>query len=375
MPLPHTVVTLKQVAEAAGVSLACVSYALRHDSKISADTRQRVAAAAAHLGYRPNPRVASLMAHIRRRDPRTAGERIAFVWVHTSRTQSQRDPFLRQVFAGARHRLEQTGFAIEQFWTTDPGMTDARLEQILRTRGIVGVVLSPIVTGESALTLDWDWRHFAPAVIGNVTWTPELHHAGHHHYLALRMVLNELAQLGCTAPVALIEATSNERAKQAWSAAFLTSGGDFTAAAQRVRIVSGAGEPGLADWVAARRPDALIVSETSLLAAPRLAAWVRQHRIPTVTLYWSNSTPKGIGGVDQCYDRVAAHAVDLVVAQLNSNEFGVPDLPRIMLFPGRWVAPRIATGPTARPARSPKPSLAAGTATRPRRGASARSAA
>ena len=60
-----------------------------------------------------------------------------------------------------------------------------------------------------------------------------------------------------------------------------------------------------------------------------------------VTLYWSRTTPRGVGGVDPGYDRIAAHAVDLVVAQLHSNEFGVPDLPRIMLFPGRWVPPRL----------------------------------
>ena len=42
VPAPRTVVTLKQVADAAGVSLACVSYALRQDSKITAATRERV---------------------------------------------------------------------------------------------------------------------------------------------------------------------------------------------------------------------------------------------------------------------------------------------------------------------------------------------
>jgi hypothetical protein len=39
---------------------------------------------------------------------------------------------------------------------------------------------------------------------------------------------------------------------------------------------------------------------------------------------------------------VAAHAVDLVVAQLNNNECGVPEVPGMMLFPGRWVAARRA---------------------------------
>ena len=57
------VITLKDVAERAGLSLATVSYALRQHPKIPVETRERAAAAARELGYRPNPRVASLMAH------------------------------------------------------------------------------------------------------------------------------------------------------------------------------------------------------------------------------------------------------------------------------------------------------------------------
>jgi LacI family transcriptional regulator len=341
MSSPHPAVTLKQIAEAAGVSLACVSYALRHHGKIPAATRDHVHATAKRLGYRPNPRVASLMAHIRRGHAEPRGERIAFLWVHTTRAQSRRIAFLRQSFLGARLRAEQMGFGLEEFWTSDPGMTDQRLEEILRARGIVGVVLSPIATGESGLTLKWDWRHFAAAVIGNVTWTPELHHAGHHHYLAMRMALLELAKLGRTNPVALIDAKTSERAKHAWEAAFLTFGGDARAAADRVRLVRDPADHDLAGWVGQHRPDVLIVSETSILAAPGLAAIIRQQRIPVITLYWSKATPKGIGGIDQGYDRIAGHAVDLVLAQLNSNEFGAPDLPRIMLFPGRWIPPSL----------------------------------
>ena len=338
---PHAeVITLKDVAARAGLSLATVSYALRQHPKIPVETRELVAAAARELGYRPNPRVASLMAHIRGSQSRSHQERLAFVWVHTGRAEARQNPFLKLVFAGARERARQMGFVLEEFWTSDAGMTDQRLEQILRARGIVGVVLSPIATGERSLTLDWDWRHFAAAAIGNVTWTPELHHAGHHHYLAMRLALEELGKLGHQRPAALIEAKSSGRAKHAWEAAFLTYGGDARAAAERVRLVADPRDPGLAAWVRSVGPDTLIVSETGLLMAPGLAAEVRRRRLRVATLYWSRTDSAGLCGVDQSHDQIAAHAVDLVAAQLNSNEFGVPAFPRLMLFPGRWVAPR-----------------------------------
>lgn len=333
------VVTLKEIAERARVSLATVSYALRHDPKIPEATRDVVATAARELGYRPNPRVASLMAHIRGAQARPHTERIAFVWVHTSRRTSSRDPYMRLVFAGAKRRAEQAGFHLEEFWTTDEGMTDRRLQDILRARGIVGVVLSPVTTAESSLELDWDWDLFATAVIGNVTWTPELHHAGHHHYLAMRMVLVELGKLGCRRPVALIEPTSNERAKRAWEAAFLTHCGAPSRARALVRVPALAERPGVVKWVKESDADALIVSTVDLLETPGLRALCRRRGWPIATLYWSAELPREIGGIDQRYDRVAAHAIDLVVAQLNNNERGPPDLPSMILFPGRWVAP------------------------------------
>ncbi len=342
------VVTLKDVAARVRLSLATVSYALRQNPKIPAETRELVLTVARELGYRPNPRVASLMAHIRGAQSRPHTECIAFVWVHTSRRTSQRDPFMRLVFAGAKMRAEQAGFRLEQFWTNDDGMTDRRLQDILRARGIVGVVLSPVTTAESALALDWDWSLFATAVIGNVTWTPELHHAGHHHYLAMRMVLRELAKLGAMRPAVLIEPTSNERAKRAWEAAFLTHFAAPSKARSLVRVTVAEEQRELAGWLRASDADALIVSTAELLTVRGVSEVSRRRKWPIATLYWSAELPPEIGGIDQRYDRVAAHAVDLVVAQLNNNECGPPELPSMILFPGRWVPPATAPGATGR---------------------------
>jgi LacI family transcriptional regulator len=177
------VITLQQIARAAGCSVATVSYALRDDPRIRPETRTQVQTVATQLGYRPNPRFSALMAHIRRSRPVASGERIAFLWVHTPRAESAKDPFLQRVFLGAKMRAEALGYGLEQFWTAERGMTDRRLSQVMKSRGIVGLLLSPVMH-EAEVTLDLDWSSFAPAVIGNARWNPELHHAGHHHYLA-----------------------------------------------------------------------------------------------------------------------------------------------------------------------------------------------
>jgi LacI family transcriptional regulator len=338
--------TLKQIADRARVSRATVSYALRNHPKIPRETREHIQTVARALGYRPNPRVAGLMAHIRRGRARPFGERIAFVWVHTTREEAQRSAFLRAVIAGARARAEQGGYAIEEFWTSDPGMSDTRLQKILRARGIVGVVLSPVTTAETSLTLDWDWSVFAAAVIGNVTWSPELHHAGHHHYQGMRMCLAELAKLGCTRPAAIVDEPTHERAKRAWEGAFLAHHPVVNEARQLWALQRKGEKCDHAAWLRAAKPDALIVSTTELLSLPGLRSAARARSLPIVTLHWQNEA-RAIGGVDQCYGRVAAHAVDLVSGQLNLNELGPPDLPRIMLFTGTWVPPGKGAAPRA----------------------------
>jgi LacI family transcriptional regulator len=301
---------------------------------------------AAQLGYRPNPRFSALMSHIRRSRPVAAGERIAFVWVHTPRAESAKDPFLQRVFLGAKARAEALGYGLEQFWTAERGMTDRRLSQVMKSRGIVGLLLSPVMH-EAEVTLDLEWSSFAPAVIGSARWNPELHHAGHHHYLAMRMALEKLAAAGYRRPLAILEADVNERARRAWEAAFAVFHPSRAAAAELLWIGLPEDRRAIARRLKASRPDALVVSAQGILEQME-ALGVRPPRgAPVVSLHWVPTAPE-IGGVDQSYDLVAANAVDLVVSQLNGNETGVPPWPRMLLFPGRWVEAKQAPSPTTR---------------------------
>jgi LacI family transcriptional regulator len=343
-------ITLQQIAQTAGCSLATVSYALRDDPRIRPETRARVQQVAGELGYRPNPRFAALMSHIRRSRPVAAGERIAFVWVHTPRTESAKDPFLQRIFHGAKARAEALGYRLEEFWTAERGMTDRRLSQVLKSRGITGVLLSPVMH-EAEVTLDLEWSNFAPAVIGSARWNPELHHAGHHHYLAMRMALERLAAAGCRRPMAILEDDVNERARRAWEAAFPVFHPSRAAAAELLLIGIPRDRRALVRRLRMSRPDALVVSSDVVIHQMKSRGWVPPEEIPTISLHWVPTEP-AIGGVDQSYDMIAANAVDLVVSQLNSNETGVPAWPRMLLFPGRWVEPERASALTTRTAGS-----------------------
>lgn len=338
---PQPVVTLRAVARRVGLSLATVSYALRAHPKITLATRDLVSAAAIELGYRPNSRVAGLMAHIRSARVRPRAERIAFVWVHTSRRVAAENPYLRAVFKGAVARAEHLGFALEEFWTDDAGMKEPRLQEIIVARGITGVLLSPVLTSETSLALDWDWSGLAAVVIGNVTWTPELHHVGHHHFFAMRTVLLELVKLGYRRPAAVVDAVIDERAKHAWTGAFFANHPEPERARRLLHVHDGRRPRDLAAWLRGSGADALIVSAVAQLSAPGVRAFCRQKRLQVATLRWSAALPANLAGIDQCDELLGAQAVELLIAQLHHNERGPPRHPGMMLFPGQWVAPTV----------------------------------
>jgi LacI family transcriptional regulator len=328
-PVRH--VTLAQVAKAAGFSIGTVSLALRNSPLILEETRKMVAAAAEKLGYHPNPRVSALMAHIRRAKKVHRGERLAFVWLEATEEELD-DGLFAEYVIGARARAEHLGYTLEEFRLNSPRMTAERLQHILIARGIVGVVLSPMLHG-AHFQLSWDWRNFAAAVIGNASCQPDLHRAGFNHYLAMRLLLQQMKQRGHDQPVAVLSREADDRAKRAISAAFLSnhSLGPAKASGRIFFIERSAAELSL-DWVAERKPDALITH-------------VHYHRVwrkggyasLLPATYFLDVRPGGPGeGIDQGEAVIAASAVDLVVAQLLRNERGAPADAQALLFAGHW---------------------------------------
>jgi LacI family transcriptional regulator len=342
---PSKVITIKEVAARAGLSLATVSYALRNHPKIPAPTREHVLRVAQELGYRPNPRVASLMAHIRRARGPSAGERIGFVWVHTPKEETREDPFLRVVLAGAQQRAEQLGYQIEEFWTEDRSMSDRRLSNILKSRGITGVLFSPVMH-EVTVALNFEWEAFACAVIGHARWNPEQHHAGHHHYHGMRSTLEELERLGCKRPAVILNPEVNERGRRAWQAAFLVFHPTPRKAPGLILPKMPASAAAMRRWLRLHAPDALILHRADMVR--QVQAWLKPGDSTRLCcLHWSPDL-KGVPGIDQRFDLVAGNAVDLVVSQLIANERGLPETPRVTLFPGQWI-PAEAT-PATEPA-------------------------
>lgn len=326
--------TLTTVARAARVSVATVSYALRHHPKIPASTAQRIRRIASRLGYKPHPSVATLMAHIRTARMPSQPERLAFVWIEGNATASNL-AFNQQIVAGARARAKVVGYELEEFRLSEPGMTPQRMSQILKSRGIAGIVFSGC-DRRTGVAIEMDWDAHATAIIGNAVWNPELHRAAHYHFMGFRRIMLELEARGYRRPAALLEALVNERACRAWEAAFFAFHPNPAGARNSVLRFHELEPAVVRRWLERTQPDVMIVSKPWFVRPVR--GWLREMGISAdfavVDLTGSASE---LAGIDPDYAMIAGNAVDLVLGQIYRNERGVPEKPKKVLFEGQWI--------------------------------------
>ncbi|HYD82576.1 MAG TPA: helix-turn-helix domain-containing protein, partial [Opitutus sp.] len=132
-------ITQRDVARACGVHPSTICLALKNSPSIPLATRLKVQAAAEELGYRPN--VAARNLALLRGDKSGAGS-LPIAWLNqeAERNHWRTDPEARPAFDRARARAAELGYHLEEIWTREPGMTVGRLVQIVRARGIQGVL-------------------------------------------------------------------------------------------------------------------------------------------------------------------------------------------------------------------------------------------
>lgn len=330
-------VTLADVARAAGLSTGGASYALRGHPSIPAATAARVREIAARMGYRPDLRVSSLMATIRRSRPLAQRESLAFVWINTPR-RTENLPvhlqhYVKVISSAARQRAEQLGSGLEEFWLGERGLNPNRLNAILRARGISGVLISPAATHEN-ITIDWDWHTLAPVIIGSTEISPVISRAAHYHFRSVWQTLERLRSENLSRPAAILSESVQSRIHRMQHAAFITHHPDSSIANSAVKFCESGNLRALAPWLKKLQPDSLIVgwqvNKTTLEQLREMAPKARR----IVTLDWH---PHGVlPGIDPCNEMIAANAVDIVIAQLHRNERGIASLPTTVLLDGVW---------------------------------------
>ncbi|MDF3059463.1 MAG: LacI family transcriptional regulator [Rariglobus sp.] len=332
---------MAMIAAEAGVSKNTVSLALRGDRQIPPVTRRRIARIAERLGYVKNPVLAHLMTELRKAHPAGFRQTLGLLNANLDREAFARHPTIPAYVQGCRRRAEAQGYGLDEFWLHDPGMDGLRLNRILKSRGIRGVIVVGLMkTNELPHAFLPVWEQNACVVTGVRTRNPTLSFCCvDHHALVLEACGRALA-LGYERPALVIDRRIDRLVDGRFSAG-MSVAQQALPARRRVPgfydVDEAREEPAVFKaWFERHRPDVILTLYTAVrrwlqalgVGAPRDIGLVQLER-RRGNLEWA--------GMDQHNDLTGEAAVDLLVSLLHNNQAGLPAFPVATLVSGSWV--------------------------------------
>ncbi|WP_138223361.1 LacI family DNA-binding transcriptional regulator [Nibricoccus aquaticus] len=335
-PMSSRRCTIKDIAAHAGVAVSTVSYALRNHPSIPKETCARIQAVGEKLGYRPDPQISALMAHIGRGRAVPSSARIALVWMQGKRAHTRSDDFFLQMREGANERAGLRGYHLEEFWPDEDRLSGPRLTSILKARGIQSVIFSPSIEGVAS-DYGLGWENLACVVLGHARWPVELHRVAHDHYHGICECLQRMTAAGVTRPAIVLTEEINQRTDSAVKAAFITHHPSEGRARGLIYPLDQKGARAFPAWLRTHNPDGVLLLRREMWAdvkTPRLEKLRQAGRVWCAN--WKAGDPLELPGIQQRYDLAARAAVDLVTGLEQSRTLGLPDHPQCVQIRGDW---------------------------------------
>lgn len=325
-PPSSGVVSLRDIAEAVGVSRMTVSRALKPGTAVRPQLREKILQTAKKMGYVQDMMVSELMTSFAHRRPVHYQETFAALWwPERWRNLRIEADFDAEVYRGLKEGAQLHGRSIDHIVLT-PEMKPHVLSRVLQTRNIQGVILTPPLPANTpAPELEWD--RLSVVSIGSSLSEPVLNRTQVNHYQGIVLALKVLAQRGYRRPCLLVRVDLEERMQRVYSAAFLAWGHP----AERIWRQSAPNVEAMHAWLHQRAPDVIIADSDG---------W--RNDLPLAALGCGfisldvRDRQGEIGGVYQNSFRMAMSAVDLLIRLRLTHETGIPPAPLVMLTSGIW---------------------------------------
>lgn len=329
-------VTLQDIASAAGVSRMTVSLALRNHPKLPDATRIRIQSIADKMGYRPDPHISKLMESIRSYRAKGSGAVIAYLTSSSKKNGWRSEPTQNMYYEGAHERAAELGYKLEEFWLHEKGMLPARLSEIIRARGIDGVVVAP-APEPTRLFEGFHWEYVAAVELGYSLHGPDLYRVCNHQFHSMITLMKQMYDSGYQRVGLAMKMERDERVNHAWRAGYL--------AIQSMHLRKNA-IPMLmtekwtfstfASWYKRYTPDVIVTGGNEV------REWLSQLKVSVPKdVGWASvnltDMKAGVSGIDQNSKDVGRAAVDSLIALMNANKRGIPEVPRVLMVQGSFV--------------------------------------
>jgi DNA-binding LacI/PurR family transcriptional regulator len=340
-------ITMKTIAAQAGVTQATVSMSLSNNPRIPATTRERIRLIAQKLGYQPNPYVSTLMRI--RRQGKPLKDKPALALVCAQRTadgwRNHSSHTIRQMREGALERATYRGYRAQEFWLHRDGMSNERFSEVLHTRGIQGLLLSPLAEGDPPPALHWDY--FAAVSLSVPLPALTITTVCNDHYFSSLQSARECHRRGYRRPGLIIHRTHQHRFQGRWQAGFLVAADLIPSLALASPLyVDDWDDPApILRWLKREKPDVVISPNAAVLHDLLLSAGWKLPR--DLGLVWLSCPKLGdpFSGIWQNGRGIGALAVDTLISMLERHEHGLPEQATTFMLEGQWNEGRTLRAP------------------------------
>ncbi len=312
-----------------------VSLAMRNHVSISLATRNRIQKIAKEMGYVPDPMIGRLMQQLRIGRHRRTSISLCSLRERPERSTSD---YINLVNEGARRAALDMGYFFEEVFIDDYKDNPSALRRLLWSRGVEGLVLSPIHHPADISDLV-DWSRFVVISASVSVLGPKAHRVIPNHFANTLELGKKLNSRGLLRLGLVMSRDIDKR-----------SGHRFDAAIQWLNHENGVHDmstlrwddrlPGRAElkkWIHENRPDAIISEASAYLKKfQKISPEIRSLPLAATTILDKTDSFPGILEDPRA---VGAGAVELLSAFFHQGQRGLPAQRRTTMIEGKYWEP------------------------------------
>lgn len=330
-------VSLKDVANVAGVHPTTVSMALRNHPRIPEATRSRLKKLAEEMGYTRDPALVALVEYRNSLYRSKSPPVIAFLTKWSPMDGWKTDRPKNLFWEGAKDRAHRLGYKLEHFSLGEAGMTAARMSKILLTRNIKGVILANFQHHTKSIELPWE--HLCAVRIDYEPLEPELSSITNNQLGATRLAMRKVRDLGykriglCT-PVPWEQLLDN-----IWAIGYLWEQQKHDPKDRIPELRYNLDDTMVETfrkWLDRYKPDALLGHSDDIMVVAEALGLSVPGDLAVAGLNCKD-TDEETAGVRQNHEAVGRLAVDIVAGFMSQHKYGLPATPTRSYVDGYWI--------------------------------------
>jgi len=305
-----------------------VSRALSDSASCSASTREQVREVAARLGYRPNPIAKAFVAN--RQRSQQIHSSMALLVGHLDNNPFKTHDNYRRALAGVKAQAKHMGYSLTPFWIHEPKVSQQRLQNILKARGMKGIILLAMTERE----IDLDWQQFSAVTLRSAFQKTRFHAIQTDAFTYSVLAARKLVDAEGYRRPGLILPAQYDKVRQGRISSGYASGLRQAGLDPDGSVLLTRDKKKIKVWLKRYQPDCLLFRYEE---QRRVAVELHGAEIPSFAIDRIEGN-EHFPGVEQPWRQMGVETVNTLFGALTRQESGFPAMPKRVNLPSSWVS-------------------------------------